>query len=53
MEAPSAAPSELALLLERIVATLPPETHTLVLHHLTAIQLARLECTHKAFRVAW
>ena len=53
MEAPPEAPNELALLLERIVTVLPPETHTLVLRHLPMPDLARLSCVHKAYRVAW
>ena len=46
-------PDELSLLLQRIVTTLPPETHTLVLRHLPKVELARLSCVHKAFHVAW
>jgi hypothetical protein len=53
MEASSSEPSELALLLQRIVSTLPPETHALVLRDLPMPELARLSCAHKAFRVAW
>jgi ankyrin repeat protein len=49
----SSAPNELALLLQRVVTTLPPETHPLVLSHLPVPELARLACVHKAFRVAW
>ena len=51
MASPSA-PNELALLLER-VSNLPPETLLLVLRDLPAVELARLSCVHKAFRVAW
>ena len=52
MEAPSTAPNELSLLLECIVATLPPEVLPLVLRHLPTVELSRLACVHKAFRVA-
>jgi ankyrin repeat protein len=52
-EASSAAPSELTVLLQKIVSTLPPETHPLVLRHLPVPELARLSCVHKAFLVAW
>ena len=48
-----AVPNELALLLQRIVSTLPPETHVLVLRHLPTPELARLSCVHKSYRVAW
>ena len=50
---PPQAPDELALLLKRIVTTLPPETHALVLRHLPTPELARLSCVHNAFGVAW
>ena len=53
MAASSSAPSELSQLLERVVSTLPPETHALVLRHLPTVELTRLSCVHKAFRVAW
>jgi ankyrin repeat protein len=53
MEASSSAPNELALLLQRVVSTLPPETHPLVLRHLPTVELARLSCVHKALHVAW
>jgi hypothetical protein len=46
-------PTPLALLLQRIVTTLPPETHPLVLSHLPAVELVRLACVHKAFHNAW
>ena len=46
-------PNELAQLLAKIVSTLPPETHELVLRHLPAPELARLSCVHKAFRDVW
>jgi ankyrin repeat protein len=46
-------PTPLALLLERVVSTLPPETHVLILSHLPMPELARLSCVHKAFLVAW
>ena len=42
-----------ALLLQKIVTTLPPETHVLVLRHLPKVELARLSCVHKSFHVAW
>ena len=51
--ASSSAPNELALLLQRVVTVLPTETQVLVLRHLPAVELARLSCVHKAFRVAW
>ena len=53
MEPSSPVLNELSLLLERIVATLPPEVLPLVLRHLPTVELARLSCVHKAFRVAW
>jgi ankyrin repeat protein len=53
MMASSSPPDDLVLLLERVVTTLPPETHTLVLRHLPAVELARLSCVHKAYLVAW
>ena len=53
MEVSPEAPSELALLLQRIATTLPPETHILVLRHLPVPELARLSCVHKVFHVAW
>jgi len=53
MEPSAVAPSELAQLLQRIVTTLPPETHSLVLRHLPVPELARLSCVHKALHVAW
>ena len=53
MEASSSATQELAQLLQRIVTTLPPKTHVLVLRSLPAVELARLSCVHKAFHVAW
>ena len=53
MEASLSAPSELSLLLQRIVTTLPPETHVLVMRHLPMPEPARLSCVHKAFRAAW
>ena len=51
MEPPPEAPSELAQLLELVIA-LPPETHILVLHHLPDVELARLSCVHKSLLVA-
>jgi ankyrin repeat protein len=53
MEASSSALNELSQLLLRVVSTLPPETHPLVLRHLPAPELARLSCVHKALHVAW
>jgi uncharacterized membrane protein YjjP (DUF1212 family) len=53
MAASSSAPNELAQLLLRVVSTLPPETHPLVLRHLPVPELARVSCVHKAFHVAW
>ena len=53
MEASSSAPNELAVLLQRIVTVLPPETHVLVLRDLPTPELARLSCVNKALRVAW
>jgi ankyrin repeat protein len=53
MEPSAVALNELAQLLLRVVSTLPPETHPLVLRHLPAVELARLSCVHKAFHVAW
>jgi hypothetical protein len=53
MAATPSAPNELALLLRRIVTTLPPETHPLVLRHLPVPELARLSRVHKAFHIAW
>jgi hypothetical protein len=53
MAASSSAPSELAKLLQRVVSTLPPEAHPLVLRHLPVPELARLSCVYKAFHAAW
>ena len=47
------APDELAQVLLRVVAVLPPETHALVLRDLPTPELARLACVHPAFRDAW
>ena len=53
MAASASAPNELAQLLLKVVTTLPPDTHVLVLRHLPMPELARLSCVHKAFHVAW
>ena len=53
MAASVSAPNELAQLLLKVVTTLPPDTHVLVLRHLPMPELARLSCVHKAFHVAW
>ena len=55
--APGAAASpprtELAILLQRLATTLPPETLALVLSDLPTVELARLACVHKNFLLAW
>ena len=48
----TSAPNSLALFLER-AASLPPETLVIILRDLPTVELARLACVHKAFRVAW
>lgn len=53
MAASSAAPNELALLLDGVATTLLPEELVLVLRHLPAVELSRLSCVHKAYLNAW
>ena len=43
----------LCQLLERVATKLPNHALVLVLRPLPAVELARLACVHKAFRVAW
>jgi len=47
------APSELAKLLERVATQLPGLAIVVVLRTFPVVELARLACVHKAFRVAW